>query len=203
MAVVLQIDARRLIDTSKTIRLSATNKDHTRALNAAINRTGDAGVVQVKKSLREATDVKADRLNKALAISRSSFENLRYVVKASGRPLPLAYFDVRQGKRGVSARAWGRRTLFRGTFLATMPSGHMGVFRRSRTEVRRVKRYDKRGRVYYSQLPIIELAGPSIPRAMTQAAVVQAFENLVKERLPREYAHEIERVVNGWGQKKS
>src|SRR4051812_26667170 len=108
MSVVLDIDARSLIDISKAVRLSANNKDHTRALNAAINRVGNAGVAGVVKDLRAVTSVRADRAKKALAIRQSTFETLQYRVTASGRPLPLSYFDVSQGKRGVSARAWGR-----------------------------------------------------------------------------------------------
>jgi hypothetical protein len=198
MTVILNLDAREVTGFASAIQASATNKQWRRAMNAALNRVGRSATTKLKRDLREVTNVKTDRLNAAIVERRSNFEDLQYTVSASGRPLPLAYFDVRQTKRGVSARAWGKRTLFRGTFLATMDTGHMGVFRRGREGARRVKRYDARGHVYYSQLPIIELAGPSIPRMMLNQKIRDSFEATAKERLPIEYERELKRVVNGW-----
>jgi len=197
--VLLQIDARQISDLAEAVEQSVTDRQYTRALNAAINRVGRSATTQAKRDLRKATDIKTDRLDAAITETRSNFESLQYVVTGSGRPLPLSYFDVRQGRKGVSARAFGRREVYRGTFLATVGSGgHQGVFKRDRERARRVKRVDPGGRVYYSQLPIIELAGPSVPRAMASAAIRDGFARTVLERLPIEFERELNRVVQGF-----
>jgi hypothetical protein len=199
MSVVVQIDAKQLADMGLAVKMSADNAQYTRALNAAINRSGRSATADpLKKDLRERTSIKADRLNRALKVTPATFETLQYTVSASGRPIPLSYFDVRQTRRGVSARAWGKRTVYRGTFIATMQTGHMGVFRRNQTASRRERRYDERGRVYYTELPIIELAGPSIPRTMLQGPIKEAWEAKVRQRLPIEFERELNRVVSGF-----
>jgi hypothetical protein len=51
--------------------------------------------------------------------------------RGSGKEIPLAKYPARQTKRGVSVLVnKGKRKLVRGAFLATMKSGHTGVFRR-------------------------------------------------------------------------
>ena len=45
--------------------------------------------------------------------------------------MPLVAYPYRQTKQGVSVEVnRGKRTLLKGAFVATMKSGHVGIFRR-------------------------------------------------------------------------
>ena len=63
----------------------------------------------------------------------------------SVKRIPLFDFGARQTKRGVSYNLGGRKTLA-GAFIATMPTGHEGVFMRKGA----------------NRLPIQERFGPSL-----------------------------------------
>ena len=70
--------------------------------------------------------------------------SMEWAVDVSGEPVPLGAYPHRQTKRGTSVEVnRGKRTLLKGAFVATLRSGHEGVFRR-------------RGA---SRLPIDELLG--------------------------------------------
>lgn len=99
---------------------------------------------------------------------------------AKGSPLTLYKSSDKppvQTKRGVRASAWGQRKVYRGTFLAQMPSGHKGIFKRRMS----------------SRLPIAELWGPSIPRLMIQRKIAGALETVAGERLRTNIARQIDR----------
>ena len=67
-------------------------------------------------------------------------------VRSSRKAIPLIEFPTRQVATGVSTRAWGKQQIIQHAFIATMKSGHTGVFRRHTK----------------SRLPIEELWGPTI-----------------------------------------
>ena len=52
-------------------------------------------------------------------------------VRSSRKPIPLIEFPTRQVATGVSTRAWGKQQTIQHAFIATMKSGHTGVFRRT------------------------------------------------------------------------
>jgi hypothetical protein len=69
---------------------------------------------------------------------------MAWAVRVSGEPVPLVAYPHRQTKQGVTVEVnRGKRTLVKGSFVATMQSGHEGIFRR-------------RGK---ARLPIEELRG--------------------------------------------
>ena len=67
---------------------------------------------------------------------RAAVRTKNFSTKASltvtARPVPLINYQARQGKRGVTIRVSrkGSRVRLRHGFIATMPSGHRGVFER-------------------------------------------------------------------------
>jgi len=193
--VKTSINAPDLIDIAKALETNGPLVVQ-RALNAALNSTGAVATTAVRRNIVKITSASAGAVRDVVRTKRSNFEDLSFDIYGRGSPIPLIEFGAQQRGRGVSARAWGRRTIYRGTFIATMDSGHRGVFTRSKKGgARRVRQVDKRGRVYYSELPIRELAGPSIPRAMLQKEVVQTFNQIVGERLPLAFARELDRVM--------
>jgi hypothetical protein len=105
-----------------------------------------------------------------------SFE---YDVIAKSSTTPLSYFHPTQTAAGVSASPWGQRRVFQGAFMATMQSGHVGVWAHEAGAPSYARRVNASGHVYYSQVNIRELYGPSIAKEMVKEPTPTAFKQAV------------------------
>jgi hypothetical protein len=137
----------------------------------------------------EATDTLAGRaLAENLGLTQGTIRNRRYGVFAldkatearligyyavRGARLPLTLFRPYQSAKGVAYNLPGGQGFIPHAFLATMPSGHRGVFIR-----KHLAPTGKRNR-----LPIDERKGPSLPtvfvkqwRATIQARAIEATQ---------------------------
>ena len=123
-----------------------------RALNRGIN---SARTVEVRAIAKD-TGLKSADVNKALRLRLASDGQPEASLQASLTRLPLIQFRAKgpvptRGKgRGVTARLPSSRR-YPKAFIATMASGHTGVFRRGNKRAATSPR-----------LPIRELYGPSI-----------------------------------------
>lgn len=121
---------------------------------------------------------------------------------AGGRGFPLASFQPRQTKRGVSVRIKGRRIVIPHTFLASMRSGHQGVFARGAYKGRGVTRLSGEtfGRFRFGRrrLPINELFtfGPS--DALANTDVIDAMNERVDEQQGKVLKQEIAFALRGF-----
>ena len=129
-------------------------------------------------------NVKPAAARKALTIRRASAARQEAAVEATGGRgygIPLVGFAARQTRRGVTYRLkkTGGRSLVRGAFIATMRSGHRGVFQR-------------RGR---ARLPIAEKRAVSIMsmwQSVVDAVIAEAGPYL-ESRLRYHVGQELER----------
>jgi hypothetical protein len=87
---------------------------------------------EASKRIRTRKRIKPSYIKRAIALLRPKGSTPEWSVKVSGEPVPLVAYPHRQTKRGVSVEVnRGKRTIVRGSFVATMRSGHKGVFKRS------------------------------------------------------------------------
>jgi len=162
----------------------------TRAMSRAVNKTAMQTRTAAVREVRAAGyNLKASTVRKALALTRARPASPVATLKARGAPVPLIEYDARPTNAGVTVRVKNGRKPIRHAFIATMDSGHTGVFVRIGTGH---KRLWKRGRSRWSGLPIRELFGPSIPDAVGNAAVQAALTRLVGRKFPAILAHEME-----------
>lgn len=155
----------------------------------ALNKVAEQAITATAKEMRRVGyGLKAATIKKALRIKRAAPGNLKATIVASGRPIPLVQFSARQTAKGVSVNVLNGRKVIAGAFIATMPSGHRGVF--VREDGGSHKKVNKGGKVQWHQLPIRELYGPSVPDGVSNAQVQQALQLLVAERFPSILAHE-------------
>ncbi len=119
-------DVRRLDKLVRAATKAAARKAGSTAMRDM--RSEATKRVRARKRLRAAT------VRRAITPFREGAEldAMVWGVRVSGATVRLIdYPGVRQGKRGVTAQVNpGKRTLLRGAFIATMASGHKGVFRR-------------------------------------------------------------------------
>ncbi len=122
-----------------------------RALVRALRKAGATALrdmrAEASKRIRARKRIKVSYISRALTLARpkgSDIASLEWALNVSGDPVPLIAYPHRQTTKGVSVEVnRGKRTLVQGAFVATMRSGHEGVFRR-------------RGK---ARLPIEELRG--------------------------------------------
>ena len=121
------------------------------AVKRAMKKAGATALrdmrAEASKRVRARKRIKGKYVREAISLRRprgGDIESYEWAVDVGGAAVPLVAYPHRQTKRGVSVEVnRGKRTLVAGSFVATMKSGHEGVFRR-------------RGK---ARLPIEELRG--------------------------------------------
>lgn len=134
------------------------------------------GLVDTAKSAQsKAASLIAKRVGMKVAVvkSRIYYDQVRQgdrqvVIRSSRKPIPLIEFrGARETGAGVRVNVWGRSQIIQGAFIATMRTGHRGVFRR----------------VSSRRLPIKELWGPTIHGTFATPEVRQVIRDTARTRL--------------------
>jgi len=155
-----------------------------RAIPRALNRALDSGrTVLVRAIARDLGGIKQAAVRDAIRTTPATADRLVAQLASDVRRLPLILFQARgpepsRGRgRGVTATLGGRQ-VYPHAFIATLRSGHRGVFQR-----RPPSRSRAGGPRSAPGLPIVELRGPSIGHVFdtyTPEALRRAQEQLVK-----------------------
>nr|WP_294565005.1 phage tail protein [uncultured Rhodopila sp.] len=124
----------------------------------------------------------AELRRRNVSVRQADLQTLQGAVNITGRRIPLYRFGARQTRLGVTygIRRGGSRTTMLHAFIATMPSGHIGVFFRKKGA--KTREIGQRS----TALPIQEPFGPSVP------VVVENAEDLTQEALDQTAGAELE-----------
>ena len=137
-------------DDEKLKQVQRVLRDFPKALpkvmSRGLNRTAISARTQISRSLAKRIGLKIKDVRGMLALQRASYSNWRSAVRISGKRFGLIKFGARQTKKGVTYKKGRKRILIRHAFVATMKTGHRGVFMRKGP----------------GRLPIKELRGPSL-----------------------------------------
>lgn len=183
------------------IDLAEQPKTITKALVRALNRSINSARTAVVQQMARDTGLKSKDINAALELRQAwvngEFNSIEASLKATLVRLKLSKFNPSgprpsRGKgRGVSYRLGSARRTVPNAFLATMRSGHEGVFKRVGDSAR--KSAGARG----FNLPIVELKGPSLGH------VFKKFRQLgidrAKEVFEKNFEHELKFEASGSG----
>ena len=109
-----------------------------RATVRALKKAGSTALRDMRseasKRIRARKRIGGRYISRAISLRRakgSDIASMEWAVEVSGQAVPLIAYPHRQTKRGVSVEVnRGKRTIVKGSFVATMRSGHEGVFRR-------------------------------------------------------------------------
>lgn len=159
-------EARRVQRTIQRYGDKVAKQALPRAMNKTATTVRSRGV---KKIATEMGTVQRT-VRKVTRIDRASVARPYSAIIWTGRPLTLIEFNARQTRRGVTAKAWGQRKLYRGGFIARMPTG-------------KVQTVARKGR---ARLPLKTLYGPSVPRTAARDDVRRILVLATKERMPIE-----------------
>jgi hypothetical protein len=164
-----------------------------RATVLALNRSIDRAYTEAAREARGVGyNVRIGDIKALLRRNRASAASQIATLTASGKPIPLIKYGARQTSRGVTVQVLNGRKLIPGAFIATMPSGHTGVYVRDpHAKHKKVKRA---GHTSWHALPIRELFGPSVPDMFVNYQVSQSIMDLIDAEFTKRFEHELTRL---------
>lgn len=161
-----------------------------RSLNKAITQCR----TRAAREISDKRNIKVGRARQDMRIKRASYSVQEAAIIASGNPIRV--IEVKgvksQTKKGVAAKieAKGKRHLFKGAFIATLESGHTGVFERV-GHLTHVSKSNSKGTRRFN-LPIRELTLPSVPATL----VAEEIDTKLRAYAAPVYEAELERLLN-------
>lgn len=177
-----------------------TRGQFNKAVSRALNRVIEMARTQAYREIRLAYNIPVKDLRNDISISRANPSVLNAKLNALGKPLPLAVFQARQTKKGVTANIAKRRVLVRGAFFATMPNGHRGVFSRGAYVGKDFKKRLTRENKYpKNDLAINELYSKSVPTALMNETVLGSVKKKIETNLQPRLRHELNYVLGKLG----
>ena len=133
-----------------------------KAMVTALNKVRAEVVTQAKRELKEATGLKAGVVAKKIKKDKARRGDEEYSIFIKSRYLNVIEFGARQTKRGVSAKAWGKRKIYCGAFIG---SGRNSV-----------------KRLVFKKLKALH--GASLPREFHRQDMESIFNKKIKTRFP-------------------
>lgn len=176
---------------------------NTDGVNAALDQLGQRGARAARRALKRTamsvrtlmaaevakdTGLRVGTIRKEVQ-ARIDDNVMVATVSVSGRRIPLIDFHARGPEpsrgtgRGVSALSNGQRKRYPNAFIATMRSGHRGVFTRVGPSSK------KSSGAWSKNLPIAQLFGPSLPHVFTKYLPLGA--QLAETALVKNLEHEL------------
>lgn len=161
-------------------------------LARSLNRAAISGQTAMVRAITADTGIAAKNVKREIVLDKASRSIPLARLTIAGKRIPLIAFSARgpepsRGRgRGVSYQLPTGRGRAPSAFIATMKSGHRGVFRRKPGR----ETSKRHGAPPTSpQLPIMELRGPSIPHVFEKKLAV--FEAAAQASLVKNLEHEI------------
>lgn len=128
--MAVQLDPRSIKRLQK--RIDLLGRDAKIASLTAANRAARSAVAFFSREVRKEVNIRAAGLKKAAVITKANYRSPVAYITVGGAHIPLVDMGARQTRKGVTVtivKGKGRK-LYRSAFMATMKSGHRGVFRR-------------------------------------------------------------------------
>jgi len=140
-----------------------------KALVTSLNKVGAEVFTQAKKELAEATGLKQGVVGKKIKKDKVRRGDETYSIHIKSRYLNVIEFGARETKKGVSAKVWGKRRVYKGAFIGSgRNSGKQLVFGKSKRKKNKLK----------------ALHGASLPREFHREDMAKIFNKKIKTRFP-------------------
>jgi hypothetical protein len=146
------------------------------AVALALVDTAKSAVSKAASAIAQHTGLRVATVKSGISYDKVNVGDYQTFIRSSRRLIPLIDYRGRQTGAGTrAAKPWGKSQVFRSTFIATMPGGHRGIFRR----------------VGKPRLPIKEMMGPGIYHTFAQPDVQAKVIATIRQRLPAAVARRI------------
>jgi len=160
----MAVDVEVKLNERKLRQLQQLFASYPRALpkimSRSVNRAATKTRTAAGRAISRILNIKAKTAKEAVSLTKANYRNWTARLHISGRRIPLIEFGGTWQRRWAGAkyrikREGGRETA-EGAFIASVGSGHRGIFRRAGE----------------SRLPIYELYGPSVGAVMVGATTM-------------------------------
>lgn len=165
----VKFDMRGLKRDLDKIQRNVIPKAHARALN----RSADGVKAEAVRTLSKLTGIKQGEIRSRMWVRGATPQRLTAEVDVLGYAPNLKRFQARKTKKGIEAKAWGQRKVYKGSF--SLPSG--AVVSRTGRE----------------RAPLKKLYGPSVPRTFMRDAVIKRLKAVAEQRWRSEFEREMAR----------
>jgi len=194
----VKIDSQDLFEAQKTI---ATFKGNKLVVQRATNEMLSGLQTESVKLIGAKVTAKAAVIREHFSIKKMARDRLAAELICTGPPLALIKYTATKVKKGVSVRVLkaNKKTVVKHAFIATMKSGHKGVFWR-RFDDFRVKANPNfqygflKGTEY--ALPIEELYGPAIADIFDDPDIINPVLANANVRLQARLEHHTNRLID-------
>lgn len=179
----IRIDTSKIGDLTQALGSLVDDDRRAAATARAFNHSGRQLVTAGSRAIARETQLPVRYVRSRIRETLAAPGSLLWAMRVAEPYLTLAKFaDVaggilRQTSKGVTVSKWG---FHRSAFIATMPTGHTGVY----------KRLGKK------RFPLKELWGPNMAKPLQLPEVVAELEALLDEKLPARILHEIGREID-------
>lgn len=163
----------------------------------SLNRALVAGRTEMARAIASDAGIGVRDVTKAMSQRKATLERAEAAFGATLRRIELIHFKARgpepsRGKgRGVSYRGAGGKGRIPNAFIATMQSGHRGVFKANPDRYMRQQKPTWKKKRH----AIVELFGPSLGQVFRKYQV-RGLER-TQEAFHTAFAHELERLESG------
>ena len=182
----------------------------------SVNKTLTGVKTDSSAAIRAEVTAKKAAVDKTFKISKVTENSWSGYIESTGKPLALIDYSSRQTNNGVSVQVRKDRTrkVVKHSFIASMKSGHKGVFWRrwhEKSTTMKLNKTDKAimrsGFVWSAKLnryvpmawlpkqyrlPIEELYGPRVPDIMSNDPVMKSILTKADDRLHKNIVHELD-----------
>ncbi len=169
-----------------TISIKGVQSGVPKAIAAALNRVSEGMKTEASRAVRKRYNIRdkdvKDRGN--IKVTRANMSRLEVLLTSKGRNIPLMKFSVsptspRRVKVVKAAVKRGGKKPIPGAFVASMRSGHVGVFKRLGNK----------------RTPIEEKYGPAVPIMLNEPGIAEHLNAEAALRMSKRIDHEMDRVL--------
>lgn len=182
--------------------LTAQGNDAKKILVRSINRALPGVRTDAKDEIAKVTTLKKSIMHKHMTIKKAYGVKPIGIFDTTSKPIPLINYSARMTKKGVTVqvlKSSSNRALIRHAFVATMKSGHKGVFWREAEDFPRIK--FKSGVSYGAlprkfRLPITERYGPRVSDFLGEKTLMAKVMDKSGTRWVKAMDYEVTRFMN-------
>lgn len=173
-------------------RLGKLAPEARKVMRMSVNDTAVKTRKMLNDEVRERYAVKKTKFNKALKLTRANNVTLTAVLHATGRPLPLSYFEIR--KNGKKKTGQGHQLQSTSLTPIRKESGKTFVIRVKRGE----QENSHRGLFYREsekRFPILQVYGSSVPSMFGSQRVFGTLKPAIEDDLGTNLQRHIDLVL--------
>lgn len=164
------------------------------AASRALKRAAISARAHLSSALNKETGVRIKVIKPRLLIIHATPDKLEALIRVGGTPVPAIEYRAKQTPAGVIFGTGSSRALLKGAFLATMKSGHRGVYSRSRPT------RSRKGKPRSSPaLPIFERFGPPLSIIALRTEILKSALAVGEASFKKNFEHELKRGLGAIG----